>query len=365
MKDDRIKILLLGDINSIHLQKWIDALKKDFRLAVFSLDPISDPGKHTNLLSGIELYTNKTKTTMLKSKLAYLCSLNKVRSIYKTFQPDITHAHYATSYGLLGRLTSPKKLAVSVWGSDVYIFPKKSWLNRQIFLFIQKGTDCFFSTSIDLTIELKKYTNKHVKLIPYGFDPELFKPSKKEPNKQFIIGTVKGLRNVYGIDRLIKAFAVFHQVNPQSECWIYGQGELKDKLINLAQDLDVAKSVKFLGFIPHDSVADALNQFDVYCALSRSESFGVAVLEASACEIPVVVSNVGGLPEVVNHQITGYVIEPTIDNIVEKLNLLIKDEKKRNELGKAGREFVLKNYVWSQNVKEMIKAYHQLIENEK
>ena len=95
---------------------------------------------------------------------------------------------------------------------------------------------------------------------------------------------------------------------------------------------------------------------------SESESFGVAVIEAEACRIPVVVSDIGGLPEVVQDNVTGFIVPPkNPEATAEAIEKLILDENLRNKMGVAGREFVLKNYEWSKNAKIMENLYKTII----
>jgi glycosyltransferase involved in cell wall biosynthesis len=104
---------------------------------------------------------------------------------------------------------------------------------------------------------------------------------------------------------------------------------------------------------------------DIYIAVSTedSESFGVAILEASACETPVIVSNVGGLPEVVDNNITGFVIpHSNVEFLVKKIELLL-DENLRKKLGKAGRARVMKHFKWDDNLEQMVNNYNQILSN--
>src|SRR5699024_8336067 len=104
---------------------------------------------------------------------------------------------------------------------------------------------------------------------------------------------------------------------------------------------------EFTGQVPNDQVIDELNQMDIFAAFSRSESFGVAVLEASACELPVVVSDVGGLPEVVQHRETGFIHSlDDMDGMVASFIQLVSNQEKRQLIGERGRTFVDKQYTW-------------------
>jgi len=112
------------------------------------------------------------------------------------------------------------------------------------------------------------------------------------------------------------------------------------------------------------SIEDS-ESLDIYVAVSieDSESFGVAILEASACETPVIVSNVGGLPEVVDNNITGFVIpHSNVEILVEKMELLL-DEDLRKKLGKAGRERVLTHFNLRDNLEQMVDNYNKILKN--
>ena len=108
-------------------------------------------------------------------------------------------------------------------------------------------------------------------------------------------------------------------------------------------------------------IVDYYNELDIYLALSTedSESFGVAIIEASSCEKPVIVSNVGGLPEVIDEKNTGFIVnKEDYIKASEYLEKLILDKNLRIEMGKKGREFVEKNYDFSTNLKQMINIYN-------
>ena len=102
---------------------------------------------------------------------------------------------------------------------------------------------------------------------------------------------------------------------------------------------------------------------DVFVSLSieDSESFGVAVIEASACEKPVVVSRVGGFPEVVENNVTGIIVEKeNVKEAADAMLKLIKDKYLREEMGKAGRKRVIKYFNWDENVTQMLNIYRQV-----
>jgi glycosyltransferase involved in cell wall biosynthesis len=135
-----------------------------------------------------------------------------------------------------------------------------------------------------------------------------------------------------------------------------------DDLQALARRLGVIQRVQFIGAVAHAQVPEQLHGFDIFAAASRldSESFGVSVIEASACGLPVVVTRAGGLPEVVREGETGLVVERGIHGPGKALRL-IDDPTLRARLGAAGRAHVQARYEWDSCVQTMIEVYRQAL----
>ncbi|NQU86186.1 MAG: DNA recombination protein RmuC, partial [Mariniphaga sp.] len=142
----------------------------------------------------------------------------------------------------------------------------------------------------------------------------------------------------------------------------YGSNALVEFAIKLPGRENRDKTV----WLPIDAkfpTEDYLNLMDIYVAMSRSESFGVAILEASACQLPVVVSNIGGLPEVVQDKITGFIVgSEDVEACADALVSLVKDRNLRNQMGKAGRKFVKEHYEWTYCSKLMLNIYQHAIQ---
>ena len=354
------KVLILSDINSIHTQKWIISLMYDYQILLFSIDPINELTKDIKLIQEqVEIKTSKQKLSGVKNKLLFISLFFELIKIKKSFNPHIIHSHYATSYGLLGRMLFFKNFYLSVWGSDIFDFPLKSVFHKWIMIFILKGADKIFSTSHVMAKEINIYTPKKVIIVPFGIDFKLFKPQEKKSNKNFVLGTVKSLEDVYGIDRLIDVFNIVQKSINNCSCVIYGSGTKEKVLKEKVSSLGLDSKVFFKGKIGNQDVSKALSDMDIFCAFSRSESFGVAVLEASSCGVPVVVTNVGGLPEVVLNNETGFVCNYNEKEISDKIIQLYHDKDLMLSLGENGARFVKSNFDWDKNVDLMKKHYNE------
>jgi glycosyltransferase involved in cell wall biosynthesis len=213
----------------------------------------------------------------------------------------------------------------------------------------------------------RRYFKGPIRLTPFGVDSGRFKPANESGTPQeIVVGTVKALDEKYGIDYLIKSFALVtarHKGPRKMRLVIAGEGAEEEKLKGLARELGMEEITEFLGFVPNHDIPKLLNGFSVFVAVSvlDSETFGVAVVEASASGLPVVVSNVGGLGEVVRNGVTGLVVpRRDVEATAKAIASLVENENLRRELGAAGRKFVMQNYEWSENASRMERVYESM-----
>ncbi len=366
-----MKVLMLADPAASHTIKWVNSLsEKGIEIYLFGFGSYNPSVLNKNVK--VETFNTpdkiKAKTDGAVSKIIYFTALKRINSLIKKIKPDILHSHYASSHGLIGALTNFHPYIISVWGSDIYNFPAKTIFHRKIIEYSLIKADKILSTSKTMLLHTKKYTDKNIEVTPFGVDINKFKPMSVQSvftPDDFVIGTIKSLEKKYGIEYLIKAFSIVKNKLPSIplKLLIVGSGKLEWYLKNLVNELNLSNDTIFTGHISPVEVPKFHNMLDIYVSLSieESESFGVAILEASACEKPVVVSNVGGLPEVVEHNISGLIVESkNITEAATAIEKLVLDGVLRKKLGKAGRERVTNYYNWEDNVAQMINIYRQL-----
>ncbi len=353
-----MKIVLLAGAHSIHTARWANGLVS----RGVEVHLISAHDNAHELDSRVQLYILNAQ-----APLGYFINVFEVKVLLKQIQPDLVNAHYATGYGLSARLVGFQPTMLSIWGSDVYDFPKKSFLHRWLLKGNLQAATAIGSTSHCMARKTAEtFQHSLIFITPFGIDENIFsfKEIAREKTK-LVIGTVKTLSSTYGIDTLIEAFAFVVRCYPspnQLVLEITGDGPDFDSLRALAISLDVEKQVVFHGAVSHERVPELLIRLDIYVALSRSESFGVAILEASACERPVVVSDAEGCAEVTIDGETGFVVprdnpQAAADAILK----LINDEALRLQMGQAGRLNVLEHYTWDRSLDLMMDAYTKVI----
>lgn len=358
-----MKICYLADINSAHTHKWLNYFKnKGYDIHVISLGNGEYEGVTVHCL---DVTDNVMKKASDKNKLQYIKKIKRVKELVNEIKPDILHAHYATSYGLLGALANYHPYIISAWGSDVYDFPIKSPVHKMMLKYNLKKADYIFSTSNVMKEETQKYTNKNIEVTPFGVDINRFAPRRTEKD-EVVIGTIKTLEEKYGIQYLVKAFAQLKDRNPDMnlKLRIGGKGSQEDYLKGLCRDLKIYNDVTFLGFVNPDDVVKEFQNFDiaVFPSTLDSESFGVAAVEAESCGTPIVVSEVGGLMESTKPGITSLVAKKaSVEDLRDKIDMLVKDKELRLKMGTAARKFVEDNYNLEDNFAYVDKLYKEIV----
>ena len=358
-----MKIAIIGNGNAIHTQRWVSGLKDR---------------RHE-----VHLITAHVRETAFRHDLihvlpfrppwGYYLNARCLRALLDRLRADIVHVHYASGYGTLMRVCGYRPYVLSVWGSDVFEYPNRSRLCLRRIQKNVRSAACICSTSQIMARRVQAICLEvaSVEITPFGIDSTLFKPSNNgQRQSEVVVGTVKRLEVICGIDILLRAFAAAREQLADSDpelsrnlrLRIVGEGSCEKALKNLARQLKIDPVTNFVGPVPNQEVPRELRQIDVFVAASRFDSFGVAVIEASGCGLPVIVSNKGGLPEVVVDRKTGLIVPgedvlQTAGAIVE----LAKNPESRAAMGAAGRRFVKDTYEWSVSLDIMEGVYRKYL----
>jgi glycosyltransferase involved in cell wall biosynthesis len=350
-----MRICYLADAVSVHSQKWARFFaERGNDVHVISFRPADVPGVKVHYIHPP------------LGKLGYILSSGKISRLIRRISPDLLHAHYATSYGLVGALSGYHPYLISSWGSDVLWSPRRFFLFGWMLRYNFKRADRLTATSRMLAEATAAFCppGTTVRVIPFGVDTDAFSPpaNARADDKSLTIGVVKTLRPHYGIRELILAFRRIADAFPDARLVIVGGGEQYADLQALVISLGMERRITLAGPVGHEQIPKCLHGFDLFVVPSLSESFGVAAIEASATGLPVIASRVGGLPEVVLDGETGLLIPPgDVDALADAMSRLLGDPVLRAQMGQAGRQFVLEHYRWQDNARLMERLYSDVL----
>lgn len=362
------KICYLADASNPHVKKYCNFfLKKGYDISIISLNG--------GEIDGVKVYDFNANVGELRNKgifkkFGYLNNIGEIKRLVNTIKPDIFHAQYASSYGFLGSSIGYKPFIISVWGTDIYDFPRNGVIQKLIIKHNFKKADYIFSNSVDMAREANLYTDKRVDITYFGVDMERFIPLENSKDESFFtFGIVKSLEKKYGIKYLIEAYEMLYKkYNGEKEgkrlrLLIGGNGQEREALELQAQNSDVNDTITFLGRVQPEDIVRTYNSCDVCVFPSLREGFGVSAIESQACETPVIITNVGGHPESVDAGKTGIIVEPkSSEELFRAMEKLMLDDKMRIDMGKSGRVFVREHYRFEDNFEDISKIYDDVLE---
>jgi len=210
-----------------------------------------------------------------------------------------------------------------------------------------------------------------IRIIPNGIDEEEFTPipdgdifREKYGIKDELVLFTGRLATNKGLLTLIESIPKVLEEFPDTTFALVGEDEgMKSKIIKKAKKLDVRDSLLITGYIEdYDVFKSAYSAADVYVLPSEYEAFGIVLLEAMMCETPCIGTKVGGVPEVIEDEKTGYILDyERSEQLSKNIIHLLDDVQKRRMLGKAGRERVLQKFTWEKVAQQISNVYSELI----
>ncbi len=342
-----MRICFIAPASNYHTQKWSKWFEKNGHevhiISFINTSEIHNVKVHF-LDAGVDVQGRDIE------KLKYLLFARKIKKLVKKINPDVVNVHYATSYGTVAAFSGIKNYILSVWGTDIYAFPRKSIMHKLMLKYSLKRAKYIFSTSKAMAEETKKYTKKKIEITPFGVDMNLFHPEKRErkdDDNTFVIGTVKALESVYGIELILRAVAEIKISHPEYniKIRIAGKGSKENELKCLSEKLKISNDTTWLGFISQEQAAYEWANMDLAVIPSYQESFGVSAVEAQACGTPVLITEVQGLMEATLPEVSSRIVPiGDVNSLKEEIIFLYKNRAYGRQLGYAGRKFVENNF---------------------
>lgn len=259
---------------------------------------------------------------------------------------------------VLSKILFRKKLVVRTgycWSTFLKKLNKKRKyvLARVVEHIVYKFADLAVVTSEqDKKYLFDKYKRKNVEVIPNYVDTNTFKPLniKKKKNEICFVGRLSKQKN---IDMLINALnGTGISLN------VIGDGEEKDSLIKLSKEKNV--QIKFHGIVPNKELPTLLNQFEIFVLPSHFEGNPKALLEAMACGLCCVGTNVEGIKEVIKNGETGILCEKNVESLHTALSTVLKDCELRNTLGQNAAYEINKKYSLDKVANKELEIYENL-----
>ena len=353
-----MKLCFIADATSVHTKRWAEYFSNtghEVHLITYELPEEPMASVHLHVVG-----------SMFKSLyLAFPFRHLKIMRIVKKIKPDIVHAHFITKFGFHGALLGFHPLVMSAWGSDVLVIPYWSKLLFYFTKFSLKKADLVFATSHDAENELIStfgIDEAKIEMIPFGVDTELFKPCKDQTIADIVyILSNRNFSPVYNIQTFVHAIPLAIKDNDNLKFILIGSGPEEENIRSLVDELGVGDCVTFVGKITNDIMPEYLNSADIYVSTSLSDTTPVSVSEAMACGLSCIVTDVGGVKEVISDGDNGYLIQiGDYESLARKIVDLSFDLEKRGMIGRNARYTIRNKLDWSDLMHEVTIHYIKL-----
>lgn len=250
-----------------------------------------------------------------------------------------------------------------------YPFNEKGKFTKTIYYNWFKFLDYTSLQRADLIISNTNYTYKAIKG-PYKLEGKRYKVINKGIDvKEF--DSCAGIKKKWdflfvgspmeskGSQEFLKAIDMVIKKHKDIRCAMIGRpSEIGLDYYKLIKKMNLDKNVKYLGFLSHDELIHEYHRSKIYVLPTNREALGQTLLEAMAAKLPIITTNVGGIPEIVTKK-NAFMVEPKkVEPLAEKMNFLLENPKKCKEMGAVGYERVKRHF----NFKDMVNAYMHIYE---
>lgn len=354
-----MRICLVGVGTSIHLQRLANNLAEsghEVHVVTMALTPT--PGGFSASVRVHELASIVRQLQRLPrpiSVAAWLASalvwVLQLRLLLRRIRPDVLNAHFVTIWGFLAAYSGYHPFIMTTWGSDIFRDPVQHPIIRLVAMNILRRADVVVCDSRTMEDAIVRLGIDHAKIrrVGFGVDTKVFTPSRRsdhfaqgfgEINPHLVV-SIRNLRPVYSVETLIRAVPLVLSDVPSALFLIGGEGEQEGYLKSLAETLGVAENVRWLGYIPHSQMAELLASCDVYVSTSVSDSTSLSLLEAMACQVVPVVTDIPPNREWVSDGRNGFLVpKGDAGALANRIAQLLDDAQLRKELGLQCRQVI-------------------------
>lgn len=307
-----------------------------------------------------------------------LKTLWQLYSLFRKEKPDIVHTHTAKA-GFVGRtaaLLAGVPVVVHTFHGHV-LYGYFGWAKTQAFRWIERIL-AYFTTQVIAVSEkcrqdLLEYgigSESKIMTIPLGLELQKFadqsddvrEPIRQEygvPQDAFVFGMFARMVPIKRHEVLFYAIKKVLNHHPDAYFMMVGDGECREKLASLAKDLDITHRVIFCGF--RRDQARMFQAVDAVVLTSRNEGLPVVIIEALSSGKPVIATRVGGVPELIEDGVSGFIVEPeNPQSIAEGLMKAVSDPQKTVEMGRVAQEHALKAYASTRLIRDIDQLYQRL-----
>lgn len=357
-----MKICYLADGESIHVVRWCrHFLSLGHQVHLISFKAVQMEGITTH-------YINAGTINVEGGNWRVLLQYRKVKKIIKDINPDLLHAIYATSYGIVGALSDFHPYIVTPLGTDVLISPQRSFIYKRLLRYVFKKADHITSMAPHMTDAMLELGASAAKIgtVILGINTAIFnKQNRKLPENQFVITSIRNLEPIYNIPHFLHALAIVKPKIPNLKVNITGDGSLCDELKQLAARLNIFDIVTFYGKVSQAKIVEILNQSHISVTVSLSDGNSLSLIEAMACGAYPIATDILANRQWLKDGVNGIFVKINdISSLANSIMHVYNNFDKIIEKAMEESDRIIKEKgTWNINMQKMEQKYRQMVNN--
>jgi glycosyltransferase involved in cell wall biosynthesis len=293
-----------------------------------------------------------------------------LQRVTRKIKPDVIHAGPVPNVAFLAALSGFKPLVSMSWGSDLLRDIEQDGGQMRSARFALKRSavlvgDC---EAVKQKAVSLGFPAERVVLFPWGVDLQTFSPAESMRRQRlgwedaFVLLSLRTWEPLYGVEHVIRAFCRAAQEFPDLRLLLLGNGSQAALIHGLVQSQQMVERVHFGGQVKNDDLPDYYRSADLYISASHSDGSSVSLMEALACGIPALVSDIPGNREWMAGQAAGWLFtDGDEDSLVEGIRRAVRERASLAERGQAARKLAEARADWTKNFPKLLDAYEMAI----
>ncbi len=300
--------------------------------------------------------------------------VDQLREIIHQVNPDILHAGPIQSCGFLSALTGFSPLITMSWGSDILVDSEKDFLWRWVTDYTLNKTSVLLGDCQAVKMKAIQFgfSENRIVLFPWGIDLRQYQPGKNLQFRErlgwadkFVLLSNRSWERLYGVEIVAKAFVAAAQSKPNLRLILLGSGSQKKEITKIFEEAGMIDRVHFGGVVAQKNLPDYLHAADLYLSASFSDGSSVSLMEALACGLPVLVSDIPGNQEWIDQDRNGWIFETgNVENLKNSILEIYKTQYKLPIISQEARKTAEKKANWEDNFQKLLFAYQLVLDSD-
>ena len=295
-----------------------------------------------------------------------------LRQVLRDHQPDVIHAGPLPSCAFLAALAGGRPLVSMSWGSDILLEADRSAWARRAVRYALQHTDVLVG---DCQAVAEKaagfgFPPERVMLFPWGVDLDHFTPQGKNKLRkrlgwedEIVLLSLRSWEPLYGVDLVMRAFARAAREEPRLRLILLGSGSQAPLIQRLIHQNELAEKVHLGGQVKNSDLPEVYRSADLYLSASHSDGSSVSLMEALACGLPVLVSDIAGNKEWISEGKQGWLFpDGNEDALTAAILGAAANRKQLKAMGESARKLAEKRADWKSNFQVLLRAYQRAVE---